>query len=214
MWPRRSRYQGNAPYRSGSLPISNAWMYWRPIPASSARPSAAAIAGRPAARLMPRISFAAEVGGERVRDAQPAVGQAVVDAAGRHHAPDRPPGPVGAVTADPDHRRLARGKPLEQRDQHRVDRERVTSRVLVTAPGIRTRPRRSQAPSPAPSACPKRSRRADRPLGPVALPGRPLDQTTRPRAPPRWRLLRSGEALRAHLGIPLRLSEPHAGANS
>ena len=31
---------------------------WRPIPARSARPSAAAIAGRPAARLMPRISLA------------------------------------------------------------------------------------------------------------------------------------------------------------
>ena len=33
-------------------------MYRRPIPAMNARPSAAAIAGRPAARLMPRISFA------------------------------------------------------------------------------------------------------------------------------------------------------------
>jgi len=56
--PSGARYQTNWPYTSGSLPISIASMYRRPIPFTNARASAAASAGRPAARLTPMISRA------------------------------------------------------------------------------------------------------------------------------------------------------------
>ena len=73
-------------------------------------PRATAIAGRPLARLMPMISVSAERADECERRAKPASRQRVVDPAGRDHPPDRPPGRIGAVTADPEHRRAGRAQ--------------------------------------------------------------------------------------------------------
>ena len=116
------------------MPISKASMYLRPMPCMKARPSAAAIAGRPAARLIAEDQLGVQVGGQRLRRAQPALGQRVVDAARRDLAADRPPRPVGAVAADADHRRLAGGQPGEQGQQHRVDGAGVAAGVLMQRP--------------------------------------------------------------------------------
>ena len=63
----------------------------------------------------------AELGGERVGDVEPVASQRGRDAGRGRHAGDRPPGPVGRVSADPELRRLARREVADQLDEHGID---------------------------------------------------------------------------------------------
>ena len=81
--------------------------------------------------------------GEGARRAQPALRDAVVDPAGRHHTRRRPPRLVAAVAADPEHGRLSRVEVLDQRDEDRVDRARVAAGVDVQGADLDREPEKA-----------------------------------------------------------------------
>ncbi len=91
-------------------------------------------AGPAGGQVDPQDQPGVEVGGQGLRGAQPALGDGVVDAARRDHPPLWPPAPVGAVAADPHHRRLAGRQAGDKLEQNRVDRERIATGVLVQRP--------------------------------------------------------------------------------
>ena len=69
--------------------------------------------------------------GEGPGSGEPALGQRVGDAGAGRHARKRPPRAVGAVAADPQHRRLTRRDVPDQRHEHRVDRAGIRPGVVA-----------------------------------------------------------------------------------
>ncbi len=83
-------------------------------------------------------------GGQRARRPQPPGGEPVGDSAWRNHAADRPPGLIGAVSADPQDRRLAGVERPDQLHQHGIDGGRVTPGVDVQGPGLEREPQETR----------------------------------------------------------------------
>ena len=169
------------------------------MPCRKARASAAAIAGRPAARLIPRISLVRRSAASAWAVRSQPWGQAVIDAAGRDHPADRPPGPVGAVAADPHRRGRAGGQALEQVDQHGVDRPGIPAGVLMQRPELERDAEEAVGHAAGRPACSTRCARSCRP-GRPGRPARRAGPAARVRAPPDDRARRrSTRGMVAHL---------------